>query len=128
MKKGETLSKSLSSYQSTANAIEQKLAGIEYSVDPELAVVKLVITQVKKPIDWLQLSKAFGRRKVTNAFGFGSTEYDLGELLKDQLDQVLLWGAPEFKADNFVYSATKSGSKSTFDILNIYLKKIGVTI
>jgi hypothetical protein len=124
MKKGETLSKPLSSYQSTANAIEQKLAGLE-EIATEVQVIQLVISQVKKPIDWLQLSKAFGKRNVTNAFGFGSTTYDLGELLKDQLDH-----SPGGKivADNFVYDPIKSGKKTSYEVLNIYLKKIGITI
>tara|TARA_R110000868_G_scaffold181220_7_gene422073 strand:- start:950 stop:1516 length:567 start_codon:yes stop_codon:yes gene_type:complete len=130
IKAGETLSKALSTYQSTANSIEEKLKGCELTDEPEVAVIKLVISQVKKPIDWLQLTKAFGKRKIPNCLGFESTEYELGNLLKDQLDTKLtLFGVnTEVKADNFYYNVRTSGVKTTFDILNIYLKKIGVTV
>jgi hypothetical protein len=125
IKAGDSLSKPLSTYQSTANAIEEKLQGCE-TVISEIDVVKLVIGQVKKPIDWLQLTKAFGKRKIDNCGWLtGDTEYELGNLLKDQLDQV---PEGEIKADNFVYSTVKSGRKNTFDILKIYLTKIGVSI
>jgi hypothetical protein len=125
MKKGETLSKSLSSYQSTANTIEQKLAGLE-TPKTEVEVVQLVINQVKKPIDWLQLSKAFGTRKIDNAgWGTGDTNYDLATLLKEQLDQQF---GGKIVADNFVYDSAKSGYKTGYEVLNIYLKKFGITI
>lgn len=123
--KGETLSKPLSSYQSTANTIEQKLAGME-SPKTEVEVVQLVINQVKKPIDWLQLSKAFGKRKIDNAgWGTGDTEYELSSLLKEQLDQKF---GGKVVADNFVYDTAKSGFKTGYEVLNIYLKKFGITI
>ena len=128
IKAGESLSKPLSTYASTANAIEEKLKGCELSAKPEVEVIKLVIGQVKKPIDWLQLTAAFGKRKIDDC-GWGSTDYELGNLLKNQLDQYLdLQTGGEVKADNFYYSQKVSGIKTTFDILNIYLKKIGVNI
>lgn len=135
IKTGETLSKPLSTYQSTANAIEEKLKGCE-TVGTEIEVIKLVIGQVKKPIDWLQLVKAFGKRNIPDCLGFASTQYELGNLLKDQLDSTVTWIPTgfttsvfkEIKADNFTYNVVTSGSKKTFDILNIYLKKIGVNI
>jgi hypothetical protein len=130
IKAGETLSKPLSTYQSTANSIEQKLKGCETDPEPEVDVIKLVISQVKKPIDWLQLTKAFGKRNIPDCLGFGSEQYELGNLLKEQLDWNLrsTGAITEVKADNFYYNVKVSGGKSTFDILNIYLKKIGVNI
>lgn len=129
LKAGDSLSKPLSTYQSTANAIEEKLKGCE-TIGTEVDVIKLVIGQVKKPIDWLQLTKAFGKRKIDDCGPWGDTDYELGNLLKDQLDSTvtLTYGGPEIKADNFTYNVVKSGTKKTFDILNIYLKKIGVNI
>jgi hypothetical protein len=135
IKAGETLSKPLSTYQSTANAIEEKLKGCE-TVGTEVDVIKLVINQVKKPIDWLQLVKAFDKRKIDDCGPWGDTDYELGNLLKDQLDSTVTWiPTPltptvfqEIKADNFTYNVRTSGSKKTIDILNIYLKKIGVNI
>jgi hypothetical protein len=128
IKTGDSLSKPLSTYASTANAIEEKLQGCELSAKPEVEVIKLVIGQVKKPIDWLQLTKAFGKRKIDDC-GWGSTDYELGNLLKNQLDQYLdNMTGKIVKADNFIYNQDVSGIKTTFDILNIYLKKIGVNI
>jgi len=125
IKAGDSLSKPLSTYQSTANAIEEKLKGCE-TVGTEVDVIKLVIGQVKKPIDWLQLVKAFGKRKIDDCGLWGDTDYELGNLLKDQLDQEVPLGV--IQADNFVYNTAKSGRKKTFDILKIYLTKIGVSI
>jgi hypothetical protein len=123
IKAGESLTKPLSTYASTANAIEEKLKGCD-SPKSEIDVIKLVIGQVKTPIDWLQLTKAFGKRKIDNC-SWGSTDYELGNLLKNELD----WNvAGEIKADNYYYNSKASGEKSTFDILNIYLKKIKVYI
>ena len=130
IKAGESLTKPLSTYASTANAIEEKLQGCELSAKPEVEVIKLVIGQVKTPLDWLQLTKAFGKRKIDNCgVGNGETIYELGNLLKDQLDQYLdSMTGKIVKADNFIYNQDVSGIKTTFDILNIYLKKIKVYI
>lgn len=131
IKAGDSLSKPLSTYASTANAIEEKLKGCELSAEPEIAVIKLVIGQVKKPIDWLQLTAAFGKRKIDDC-GWGSTDYELGNLLKDQLvAKITKLSSPTFKIikqDNFYYNVDISGSKTTLEILQVYLKSIGVSI
>ena len=123
---GEKLSKPLSTYKSTANAIFEKLDGCEQPAT-ERDVIVLVINQVKKPIDWLQLVSDFGVRKVDNCGVFTSdTQYELGKLLKDQLDASIV-GKP-LVADNFTYNPGTSGQKTGYLVLQDYLKKIGVAI
>jgi len=133
IKAGDSLSKPLSTYASTANAIAAKLEGCETEPKPEIDVIKLVISQVKKPIDWLQLTKAFDIRKIDNCGILnGETSYELGALLKEQLDWKIKATSTTsekiIKQDNFYYNVDVSGSKTTFEILNIYLKQIGVNI
>jgi hypothetical protein len=125
IKAGDSPSFALSKYNSTASSIETMLAGIE-TTGTEIKVIKEVIDTVKKPIDWLLLTRAFGKRNVPDAF-WGSTPYELGGLLKEQLDQTL---TSEFDVitPNFKYDPAKSGNKTSFDVLQIYLKKIGVQI
>ena len=123
---GQTLSKPVSVYQSTANNIAIKLDGCEASPQPEIDVIKMIVDVVKKPIDWLQLQKSFDVRKIDDCGPFGSTQYELGNLLKDQLDQYV--GAMKIETPGFVYDPSKSGNKKTYDILKIYLNKIGVSI
>jgi len=127
LNKGESTTKPLSVYNTTANTIEQKLSGCE-NVNTEVDVIKLITQVVKKPIDWNVLVKAFGKRKIDDCgippFS-GDTDYELPTLLKDQLDQTYNM---KVIGDGFVYDGTRSGSKRTSDILNIYLKKIGVQI
>jgi len=123
---GQTLSKPLSVYKSTANNIKEKLDGCEGNITTENDVVKLVISVVKKPIDWLQLQKDFDVRKIDNCgIGTGDTEYELGNLLKDQLDQ---YPNTKIVAEGFTYDPRVSGRKTTYDILKVYLNKIGVSI
>ena len=121
------LSKPMSVYASTANSIATKLEGCD-TTQNEVDVVKLVIDVVKKPIDWLQLQKSFGKRKIDNCGVLtGETEYELAELLKDQLDGKL--PMPNvIKADNFLYNPQQQGIKTGYEVLKSYLNKIGVSI
>lgn len=127
IKKGDTPSKPLSTYKSSANTIFELLDGYD-SLDSQIKVVQEVVKQVKKPLDWKILSREFGKREVDNAGPFtGSTWYELSTLLKEQLETKV----PTMKtimADGFAYSPLKSGIKTTYEILNIYLKTIGVVI
>lgn len=124
--KGETPSRPLSTYKSSANTIFEYLNGAE-KPSTEIKVIQEVVKQVKKPLDWKLLSREFGRRKVENWGGFGDTEYELGTLLKEQLDSIV---APPtiVDAEGFRYNSIKSGKKTAFEVLNTYLKSIGVTI
>ena len=124
LNKGESTTKPLSVYNTTANSIAEKLSGCE-NVNTEVDVIKLITQVVKKPLDWNVLVKAFNKRTIDDCGPWGETNYDLATLLKDQLDQTYNMKVVGY---GFVYDGTKSGSKKTFDILNIYLKKIGVTI
>jgi hypothetical protein len=85
----------------------------------------MIIDVVKKPIDWLQLQRAFGVREIDNCMVWsGDTKYELGNLLKDQLDQL----CSKFETPGFSFDPVKSGRKKTYDVLKIYLNKIGVSI
>lgn len=76
-------------YSTTANYIFQNLDGCETS-GTELNVVKEVLRVVKTQTDWLKLVKAFGVRDVDDCGPLsGSTKYELGGLLKEQLDSTV---------------------------------------
>ncbi|MFY8166614.1 MAG: hypothetical protein ACOVJ8_08485 [Sediminibacterium sp.] len=125
--KGETPSKPLSSYKSAANTIFAHLDGCE-TLETEIKVIQEVVKQVKKPIDWKLLSREFGTKKVDNCgWGTGETPYELGTLLKEQLDAPVA-NPTTVVAEGFAYIPLKSGRKTTFEVLNTYLKSIGVTI
>ncbi len=126
LKAGQKPSKPISTYKSTASAIAGKLQGCEASPNPEIDVIKLICSVVKKRLDWLILVREFGVKQIDDCgYPSGSTEYELGKLLKDQMG----WDwKGEVVADGFYYNGNISGKKTTLDILNIYLKKIGVTI
>lgn len=126
LKAGQKPSKPISTYKSTASSIAEKLQGCESRVAPETDVIKMICSVVKKRLDWLVLVREFGVKQIDDCgYPSGSTEYELGKLLKDQLDWTF---NGKLEADGFNYDAKVSGNKTTFDILNIYLKKIGVTI
>lgn len=125
IKNGETPSKPLSTYKSTANTIFELLDGCELLAS-EIKVVQEVVKQVKKPLDWKILSREFGVRKVDDCGPWGETTYELGNLLKTELDAKV--STTMVVADGYTYNPIKSGAKTTFEILNIYLRKIGVTI
>lgn len=76
-------------YNTSANFIFNKLDGCETS-STELDVVKEVLRVVKNQTDWLKLIKAFGVRDVDDCGPWtGSTKYELGGLLKEQLDSTV---------------------------------------
>jgi len=124
-KNGERLSFPLSTYQSACNQIEQYLAGCETN-NTEMLVVKLILSIVKKNIDWLQLVKSFGVRKIDNCgFLTGDTDYELGGLLAEQLDQKL------FGIDINKTIGTKLNSTDRYiigDVLKQELRKRGIKI
>ena len=125
--KGETPSRPLSTYKSSANTIFELLDGCE-TLSSEIKVIQEVVKQVKKPLDWKLLSREFGTKKVDNCgWGTGETPYELGTLLKEQLDSIV---APPtiVNAEGFRYNSITSGKKTAFEVLNTYLRSIGVTI
>lgn len=126
IKAGDSPSFALSKYNSTASTIETLLAGLETEAS-EKKVVELVIDTVKKPIDWLLLVRAFNKRNVDNAFGFGTTAYELGGLLKEQLDHIQSV-TNNINTPNFKHSKLINGKKTYYEILKVYLNKIGVKI
>ena len=84
---GNTLSFPQSNYVTASNTIFQLLDGCEYYTS-EVQAIEEVIKIVKKKVDWLNLVKAFGVRKVDNCgYMTGDTTYDLPTLLKDQWQQ-----------------------------------------
>ena len=124
IKKGETLSKPTSAYKSAANYIKNQLDGCD-TVFNQTNVVNQIISVVKKPADWFYLVKTFDTKKIDNCgFLTGDTDYDLPTLLKDQLDT----NATQIKVDNFLYRPDKDGRKTFYQVLQMYLKKIGVTL
>jgi hypothetical protein len=118
LKKKDTLTAPISAYSSLANDIKIKLNGCEMATT-EADVIIAITKIVKKPIDWYYLVKVFGVRDVDDC-GYGSTKYNLTELLKDQLDTVL---------DYYNIPLVGSGiAKNSYIVLEKYLQKIGVTI
>ena len=131
IKAGDSPSFSLSSYKSTANSIAEKMQGC-HDEKNEIEVIKLVIKQVKKPLDWLLLSQAFDKRKIDNCgiwpLDGGDTFYELGNLLKTELKTKTQPTTANIQVDNFLYDTKVSGVKKTYDILDIWLKKIKIKI
>jgi len=72
-------------YSSTANFIENQLAGCEVP-NTEMSVVKKVMTTVENKLDWAALVRAFDVRTIDNCGPWGETKYTLPELLNEQLD------------------------------------------
>jgi hypothetical protein len=116
-KSGEQLSFPLSNYTSTANYIQKALDGCE-RVTTEMKVVEEIAKVVKKPVDWYYLISTFGNRDIANC-GFGSTNYDLVTLLKDQLDSQLIGDSVLGKT---------YWNDNTLKPLSNYLATIGITI
>ncbi len=123
--KGERISFPESAYEGAANEIANKLDGCE-TLGSELEVIQQVIRVVKRPIDWLQLAKAFGVRKIDNCgLGTGDTNYTLPALLKDQLDT---GGAFTNEIIDGSGKPKTGFTDSSFKILLAYLNSIHVTI
>lgn len=118
-KSGGTLTykNNLSVYNTSANAIANLLDGCD-STDAELQVINTVIKTVKNQGDWLKLQEVFGQRKIDNCFlGTGDTNYTLGDLLKDELDTVIIsYG----ETDGF--KPKKTFYKNSVEILDEYFK------
>jgi hypothetical protein len=122
IKGGQQLSFPQSNYVNASNTIFNLLDGCE-TYNSELQAIQEVIKVTRNKADWLNLVKAFGVKKVDNCgYLTGDTNYNLPELLKDQLDTA---GAYSFNEPNF----KKTGvAMNSLDILSTYLKTIGVTI
>ena len=120
---GQKLSKAIPVYQQAINDIVKKLDGCE-DVRTEGQVIEIIISVVKKPIDWYYLVSKFGTKDIADCgtFGMGKTNYDLPTLLKDQLDT---GGLMSINKDGFKRSGFYT---NTIDLLNEYFKTIGVTI
>lgn len=114
----------LSFYNSSAATIKKLLNGCE-TVASEVQVIVILTKAVKNKLDWKLLVDAFGRKKIDDCFGFSSTEYELGDLLRDQLDTSY---GDIVKGEGFTYNGFKQGRKDTIDILKMYFDKIGVQI
>lgn len=116
---GERLSASAMAYQQTVNSIATNLSGCD-SLSTELKVIDDITKVVKKPVDWYYLVDLFDVKTIPDC-GWGSTNYALPELLKDQLDT------------GGVYAGLGGGIGSgitteSINLLEAYLKKIGVTL
>lgn len=121
-KQGKTLSKPESTYRSVANTIEKLLDGCE-SDQSEYRVIEEIIRAVKKPIDWAYLKSVFGVRKIDDCgIGTGSTEYDLGALLNDQLDTFMVY---DINIDGY---KDKGVAQDSIDILKKYFATKGISI
>lgn len=122
IKKGQTVSKPLSAYASAVTFIQKKLSGCTYTGD-ERSVINQIISVVKKPADWFYLVQLWGSKKIENCY-FGSYNADLPTALKNELTTDL----NTVKVDNFEYNPDKDKFKNGYEVLQQYLKKIGVTI
>jgi hypothetical protein len=113
----------LSYYNSTAATIKKLLDNCE-TVASEVQVIVILTKAVKNKLDWKLLVDAFGKKKIDDCIA-GSTEYELGDLLRDQLDTRY---SGIVKGEGFTYNGEKQGRKDTIDILKMYFDKIGVQI
>lgn len=123
IKNGNSLSFPQSNYITSANTIFNLLDGCE-TTSSELKAVIEVIRVTRNKADWLNLVKAFGVKKVDNCgYLMGETNYNLPELLKEQLDGWMAsWNISESNYKKSGYMST------TLTILRDYLQTIGVTI
>lgn len=122
IKGGDRPTRSDADYKAAANAIKNHLDGCEIPKS-ELAVVEEVIKVVKKPVDWYYLVKTFGTQNIDDCGPFGSTDYSLAALLKEQLDSTY----PFYTISVGVYKDKGTNTK-VINILSKYLSKIGVTL
>jgi len=109
---GQNLTHPKMVYQTASNSIVNSLDGCDSS-ENEYDVVDTIKSTIKKPIDWYYLVQLFGSKLIDNClWGAGETPYALPELLKDQLGQFTRWNP----------------TKTNYEDVKEYLKKIGITI
>jgi hypothetical protein len=108
-------------YDSLSNYIVNQLSGAEWT-STEFDVAVAIMKIVKKPIDWLNLVKTFGSRKVAD-IGWGETTYELPTLLNEQLDGTM--GTYSVDINGYKKSGTLTKVK---DILRGYLASKKVTL
>lgn len=105
---GMKLSFPKSTYESSANSIKQQLNGCETPFT-EVKAANEVIRVCNNQLDWLELVKAFGIRKIEQC-AFGSDiNYTLPTLLKEQLDSMSPLGGTIYT--NMVAALRKKGIK-----------------
>ena len=120
--KGQTVSKPLSAYASAVTFIQNQLSGCD-NRGKEANVINQIISVVKKPADWFYLVQLWNSKKIENCL-LGSYNADLPTVLKSELTSTM-YG---IKVDNFEYKPSKDTYKNGYQVLQQYLKKIGVTI
>lgn len=120
--KGQTVSKPLSAYASAVTYIQNQLNGCN-SISNEKNVINQIISVVKKPADWFYLVQLWNSKKIENCL-WGSYNGDLPTVLKSELTSAM----STIKVDNFEYNPSKDNFKNGYQVLQQYLKKIGVTI
>lgn len=122
LKKGEAVSKPLSAYATAVTFIKNQLDGCNSTSD-EKNVVNQIISVVKKPADWFYLVQLWNSKTIEECL-WGSYVGDLPTVLKSELTTAM----PKIKVDNFEYDPIKDKFKNGYEVLQQYLKKIGVTI
>lgn len=120
--KGQTVSKPLSAYASAVTFIQKQLNGCT-DVGEERSVINQIISVVKKPADWFYLVQLWNSKKIEDCL-WGSYNADLPTALKTELTSAMT----TIKVDNFEYNPSKDKYKNGYQVLQQYLKKIGVTI
>jgi hypothetical protein len=116
-----TLSFPQSNYDSLSNYIVNQLNGAEWT-STEFDVAVAIMKIVKKPIDWLNLVKTFGSRRVAD-IGWGESTYELPSLLNQQLDGLM--GTYSVNINGYNKSGTLT---KVSDILRGYLASKNVTL
>jgi Tfp pilus assembly protein PilO len=123
---GKNPSHPMSVYRSAVNQIKTNLDDCEANIYDESNVIKILTKVVKTNLDWKILQQEWNVKDIADCMSWTSTPYELAELLQAQLDQQYGKLLPTIVGENFIYDPIVSGEKSTFDILKIYFKKIGV--
>jgi hypothetical protein len=113
-------------YSSTANFIENQLAGCEVP-NTELSVVKKVMTTVENKLDWAALVRAFDVRILDDCGPFGETKYTLSELLNEQLDSNAI-GYIVTNGRGYKDEFKLGRQEKIADVLRRYLKSKGIEL
>ena len=119
-KAGMKLSFPESNYASAVNTLVKLLSGCE-TFGTELQAIEEIIKVVKNPLDWSYLIAKFGKKDIPDC-GWGSTNYDLPTLLKDQLDTS---GVYNINVSGFKKSGFATNSR---EILEAYFRTRGMVL
>ena len=120
--KKDTLTFAKSTYATTAETIANLLSGCE-TESTELQVIGEFIKVCKKQIDIEYLKSVFGNRTIDDCGPFGSTDYSLGSLLKDQLDTAILVTNTPKKLILGNWNVPTGYYSDSIEILDKYLKQ-----